>query len=225
MITEPFLPGCNGAVFHRWKRGPGATLVCLLALLAIVSPIRAGVLANSDFSEGRAHWGGDAEEMAPPDPTSVTGTDTAAAPATGVTINLKKDRWTLIYQSFTVRDPQLYYTITFKLSQDYKLTSQGKDDQEAADLSNVPGVMKLYNLPIGHWTMFYTGTDPTDETSINTKSLDPNTTTVQSQTLTGKLINLNNGADANLILAFPPGEGSITLTTVSLSPDNPEAGP
>ncbi len=199
-------------------------VLCLAAIL--LTPLRAGVLANSDFSQGRAHWTGDAEEITAPDPATATGTDTAAdAPTTGVVINLSKDRWTMIYQGFTVRDPVLYYTITFKLSADYKLSNTGSNDLQAADFSDVPGIMRLYDLPIGHWSLIYTGTDPSDETSINSKSLKPDVTTARSQSLSGKLINLNNGAEANLILAFPPGVGSVTLTALELSPTDPEAQP
>ncbi len=193
----------------------------VLSLLVLGSSLlRADVLVNSDFSEGRAHWGGDAEDIAARNPFDPSGNDT---PTTGVMIKLKKDKWTMIYQSFPVRTPALYYTIAFKLSRDYKLAGKG-DDEEAGDFSGVPGIMQLYNVPIGHWTLFYTGTDPTDAASIKMKNLDPKGST-KIQTLTGKLINLANGADANLILAFPPGKGSVTLTTLELSPTDPQAQP
>lgn len=193
----------------------------VLSLLVLGSSLlRADVLVNSDFSEGRAHWGGDAEDVATRDPLATRGTETSA---NGVTIKLKKDKWTMIYQSFPVRVPVLYYTIAFKLSRDYKLAGKG-GDEEAGDFSNVPGLMQLYDVPIGHWTLFYTGTDPTDAGSIKKKFLDPKVST-KTQTLTGKMINLANGADANLILAFPPGKGSVTLTTLELGPKDPEGQP
>ena len=216
MLSSPLAPGVEHWIGRFFRAG-------ILGFLFFAAPfLRADVLANSDFSEGRAHWGGDAEEIAAPDPATSTGTDT---PSTGVTIKLKKDRWTMIYQSFTVREPVLYYTIVFKLSPDYKLTSQGSDDSAAADFSNVPGIMQLYDVPVGHWTLLYTGTDPTDSTSIKMKHLEADATLAKTQTLTGKLINLNNGADASLILAIPPGEGSVTLSTVELSPTDPNAQP
>ena len=196
-------------------------VIYLIVLMTVALPqLRGDVLVNGDFSEGRAHWTGDAEEIAAPD-TQDASDDSSDSTAPGVTVTLSKDKWTMIYQGFTVRDPALYYTVTFKLSSDYKLADANKDDQLAADFSDVPGIMKLYTLPTARWSLIYTGTDPTNENSIKTKSLAPDTTTTQSQTLTGKLINLSEGADANFVIAFPPGEGSVTLTTVQLSPESP----
>ncbi len=191
-----------------------------LGLMVFGAPLlRADVLVNSDFSQGRAHWGGDAEE--------VTATDlkTGDADSTAVTIKLKKDKWTMIYQGFTVREPVLYYTIVFRLSKDYKLAGKDGDDTEAGDFSSVPGIMQLYDVPPAHWTLFYTGTDPTDAGSIKTKHFDPESKPGKIQTLSGKLINLAYGADANLILAFPPGKGSVTLKLLQLSPKDPDAQP
>jgi hypothetical protein len=85
--------------------------------------------------------------------------------------------------------------------------------------------MQLYDVPLRHWTLFYTGTDPTDSTSIKEKHLDPAATPSKIQKLSGKLINLANGADANLILAFPPGNGSVTLKLLELSPTDPDSQP
>jgi hypothetical protein len=223
MNTDRFSPGHREALSSRATFGFRTAGIGLLALLTTASPLlRGDVLVNGDFSEGRAHWGGDAENLAAPDGT--TAADSGSAPA-GVTVTLKKDGWTMIYQSFTIRDPELYYTITFKLSADYKLANPGSHDEAAGDFSNGPGLMRFYDVSLGHWSLITTGTDPTDENSIRVKSLDPDVTSAQSQTLTGKLINLNNDADASLILAFPPGEGSVTLTTVSLSPTDPNSGP
>ncbi len=202
-----------------------AVLSILVSLGVSLTVVRGDVLVNGDFSEGRAHWIGDAEETVAPDTSDSAENGSDSTPATGVTVTLSKDKWTMIYQGFTVRDPALYYTVTFKLSPDYKLADANKDDQLAADFSDVPGIMKLYTLPTARWSLIYTGTDPTNENSIKTKSLEPDATTTQSQTLTGKLINLNDGADANFVIAFPPGEGSVTLTTVQLSPDSPTAQP
>jgi hypothetical protein len=124
-----------------------------------------------------------------------------------------------------VREPVLYYTIVFKLSKNYKLANAGSDDSAAGDFSTVPGMMQLYDAPVGRWSLFYTGTDPTDSSSIKAKHLNPDATPGKIQTLTGRLINLANGADANLILAFPPGQGSVTLKLLELSPSAPDAQP
>jgi hypothetical protein len=213
MISSPLAPGveCWGGGFFR---------AGVLGILFFAAPLlRADVLANSDFSAGRAHWGGDAEEVASTDFKTGDAKDTA------VTIKLKKDKWTMIYQSFTVRDPVLYYTIVFKLSKDYKLANAGSDDSAAADFSNVPGLMQLYDVPVGRWTLFYTGTDPADSSSIKAKHFDPDAKPGKVQTLTGKLIGLANGADANLILAFPPGKGSVMLKLLQLSRTDPNAQP
>ena len=213
MISSPPAPGVEGWIGRLFRAGA-------LCIFFFAAPfLRADVLANSDFSAGRAHWGGDAEEVASTDLA------TGDANATAVTIKLKKDKWTMIYQSFTVREPVLYYTIIFKLSKDYKLANAGSDDSAAGDFSNVPGIMQLYDVPVGRWTLFYTGTDPTDSSLIKAKHLNPDATPGKIQTLSGKMINLANGADANLILTFPPGKGSVTLKLLELSPTDPHAQP
>ena len=210
MISSPPAPGVE-----RWSGRffRGGVLGCLFFAAPF---LRADVLANSDFSNGRAHWGGDVEEVASTDLA------TGDANATAVTIKLKTDQWTMIYQSFTVREPELYYTIVFKLSKDYKLANAGSDDSAAGDFSKVPGLMQLYDAPVGHWTLFYTGTDPADSSSIKAKHLDPEAKPGKIQKLSGKLISLANGADANLILAFPPGKGLVTLKLLQLSPTDPD---
>ncbi len=48
--------------------------------------------------------------------------------------------------------------------------------------------------------------------------LRPDTKNADSQTLTGKIRGMTDNDEKILVLAFPPGEGSITLTNVSLSP-------
>jgi len=202
--------------------GVGRLLGAAVLVLWILGwpPLRADVLVNSDFKDGRAHWGGDAEDVASTDFKTGDARDTA------VTIKLKKDKWTMIYQGFTVRVPALYYTLVFKVSKDYQLAGKPDDDSSmAGDFSTVPGLMQLYDVPISHWTLFYTGTDPTEAGSIRTKHLDPQSRPGKIQMLSGKLINLAYGADAHLILAFPPGKGSVMLKRLELTASDPNAQP
>ncbi len=190
-------------------------LVLLLSLA--LCPLRAdtNILVNSNFADGHAHWGPDAKDLDSGD------LGASGNPQPGAIINLKKDKWSKIYQMFTVRDHKLYYTVTFQLSTDYKLNSQSSDDSSAADLGDVPGIDMQWHLPERYWSMLIQGGENFSEYMLRPDLSKRG----QSQTLTGHLSDLHTDVESDFVIAFPPGEGSITLTNVSLSNVDPNAQP
>ncbi len=64
---------------------------------------RADILANGDFANGSAHWDGDRK------------TDTDAA---SLTIKLKPNTWTKIFQVFHSADAAMKVHVTYTLSED-----------------------------------------------------------------------------------------------------------
>ncbi len=128
----------------------------------------------------------------------------------GVVINLKKDKWRKIYQVFTVRDKKLFYTVSFKLSDDYKLASQNNNDVSPADLGDVPGIGFPWSLPERNWSLIISGGDAP---SMD-RPLEPDPSKRgQPQTLTGRLTDLYTNTECVFLIAIPPGEGSVTLST------------
>jgi hypothetical protein len=191
-------------------------LAFALILLICAWPLHAdtNILVNSTFADGHAHWGPDAKDID-------SGDLGASSTPAGAVVQLKKDKWTKIYQVFTVRDKKLYYTITFQLSNDYKLGSQDSKDHSNADLGDIPGIMWQWSLPEHCWSMLIQGGD-----NYTQDDLEPDRSKLgQSQTLSGHLNDLHTDVESVFLLAFPPGEGSITFSTVSLSNVDPNAQP
>ena len=189
------------------------TIALVFLVIALVIPLRADdLLVNGDFADGHAHWKGDAK-----DPDGSTVDLTNPAPLGGVTITLKKDRWTKIYQTFSSRAPKLHYSITFKLSGDY----QPGRDLPRSGVGMTPGLEDIEGVPVyygengGGWMLILAQVGDT-----STLSLSPKSKNTDLQTLSGVLRGTTDESDEQiLVFAFPPGTGTITITKISLTPD------
>ncbi len=186
-------------------------IACALLLLSCLLPLQADsseFIANSTFADGRAHWKGDPQE---PD-AALGSVDVSSNGSSGsVVINLKKDKWTKIYQIVTVRAKHLDYTVKFVLSDDYKLSAKSGDDMSQADFGDVPGINWTWSLAENEWALILSGG------SWGQKYLTPDTTKGKEQTLSGRMSgDLTQGQEAVFLIAFPPGQGSITFHQISL---------
>ena len=186
--------------------------VALLFLVFAVAA-RADILVNSTFADGSAHWKGDGKE--------IDTDDISAGNQPGMTVTLQKEKWTKIYQTFSTHERKVSYKITFTLSPDY-LTDKGAGG--SGDVSGLSPVLDdiegMYPLELpangGCWTLIV------EDFGIGSSAYlypRPDTSKTVSQTLTGHLQGLNSDNEKIIILAFPPGEGTITFTNVSLTPD------
>lgn len=190
-------------------------IACALLLSACFVPLHAdsAILVNSSFADGRAHWGGDAKD--PDSADSAALSMSGSGNSGGVIIALKKDKWTKIYQTFTVRSKKLYYTITFQLSDDYKL-SETSSDYTQADLGDIPGMTWQWPLPENAWSVVVDGG------AFAQKIIQPDLSKkADQQTVSGHLSELSTDLNAVFVLAFPPGEGTVTLHKVALSNTDP----
>jgi hypothetical protein len=188
----------------------------LLLLLWLLLPLRADqdILINSNFSDGHSHWEGDAKDVDTGDLTS----DTQTA---GAVIHLKKDKWTKIYQLFTVRNKKLYYTVSFQLSNDFKIAPRSEGDYSRADLGDVPGLMYQAQMSESSFTLMIRGGENFTQTSLN-----PDVSKLgKSQTLTGRVNPYVIDVESVFLIVFPPGQGTVTLTQASLSSTDPNAQP
>jgi hypothetical protein len=187
----------------------------ILLLLVCLGPLRADsdALANSNFTNGHASWQGDAQDVGSGD----LGSDSTA---NGAIIHLKKDKWTKIYQVFPVRAHKMFYSITYQLSNDFKFAASDSD-YVTADLGDIPGYDFQWHLPENCLTLMIQGGDNYEERRLN---LDMSKLG-QTQTFSGHFPDLHSDVDSVFLIAIPPGEGSVTLTTASLTKADPNAQP
>jgi hypothetical protein len=189
----------------------GLLLFVLLASSTLLA--RADILANGDFADGPAHWKGDAKE--------ISSDDLTAGNQPGVVVTLKKDAWTKIYQTFSTHEKEVQYSITFKLSSDYQVDqtpydpSSGSVSGPSPGLDDIEGVYPLYAYAYnGAWTLVVQEFGASGWNYIHPRP-DPRKT--DAQTLTGTIRRLTDHAEKILILAFPPGKGTVTLTNIALT--------
>src|SRR5258708_38830555 len=116
-------------------------LFALLTLASMIS-LQADILANGNFTNGRAHWKGDAQDL---DPSSSLPNLSAQG---GVTITLKKDKWTKLYQTFTTRERKLHYSITCTLSPDYQPDQGSQPTIPGAFANPTPGLADIPGVPV-----------------------------------------------------------------------------
>jgi hypothetical protein len=187
-------------------------LTLFLLVMAAVIPLRADILVNGNFADGRAHWKGDAQD---PD----TGGDLSQNPSNqgGVTITLKKDKWTKIYQVFSTHEKKLHYSITFTLSPDYEPDKSQPEGSMSPSpgLDDIEGLYPLYGYRGGNWMCI-----TAQGYSQSSFMLHPDEKKTDSQTLTGIIPGAPDVTnDMLIVFAFPPGVGTITLTKVALTGD------
>jgi hypothetical protein len=187
----------------------GLALALLLTVLS-TSMIRADdIILNGDFSDGKTHWHGDG------DVPDIGGS---------LVITLKPDKWTVVYQEFSAEATQVRLKITYSYSADCTLAQPRSPDTLVPPLdadsleaaTGLPNVIGNINLPgTAAWMVVMTsGGRFRGEHPVYAKSSDSNPRTYAT-TLTEWSRQFN--AD-DLCLAFPPGQGTVTITSVKVIP-------
>jgi len=204
-------------------------LSLILSLLALLLPLRADdIVANGDFSQGPANWDGDvpnADDVAMQNFTSGKG----ATPA-GITIQLQQDKWTYISQVVHTTEDSLKCTVAWRISPDCSLitdAAQGKGSVMSKDtFGNLTGYDYGYSMPVaaGQWILMAVKREsgmpktPWDACEVALHG-DPS----KQQNATVSFNSLGSYGEKKIVLAFPPGQGSITILKVSLTPPNAPA--
>jgi len=179
---------------------------------AAVLTARADILANGNFADGTTHWRGDAH--GPSD-----------AFTQGILIQLDQEKWTKISQVFNTRENALDFSITYKTSSDCSLAT-GPSVGSVRKLS-VPELARMVDMRFKNgirlkpssWLLMIV--DPA-ENLMNYYEIQPILGSPDPQTVTGTIPKLAAHEEKTIYLAFPPGQGTITLLTVQLMPT---AGP
>ena len=185
-------------------------LLFALLVLACALPLRADILANGNFADGRAHWKGDAKDIAGAQPS--------------VTVTLQKEKWTKIYQTFDTHAKEVRYSITFTLSPDYQVQQDSYNAGSGTMSGPTPGLDDIEGMPYLHgysyrgaWMLIVREFGAWGSGYLFPRP-DPKKT--DSQTLTGEIRGLTENAGKIILLAFPRGEGTITLTNISLTAED-----
>jgi hypothetical protein len=162
------------------------------------------VLQNSDFSSGLTHWDGDCRSPS-------TGADGSAA-GPGAMINLLST-WTQMTQDFNAKKGAYLVKVTFTLTPETTFSS------EAGDYRKIPSKLGLtdlseFRVKRGDWCLIVTDLEARRYVHCAVTPAQGGTL----QTITGS-IQIDQDADHDLFcLAFPPGHGSITIQSVSMTP-------
>jgi hypothetical protein len=182
-----------------------------LLFAACVGAVHADILVNSDFTEGSAHWQGD----------RTTDTD-----ASTLTITLKADTWTKIYQDFHSADGALKLHVSYSLSPDCTFLPQNGmagffvSSQVLLDITG-SRVNQANAIPIPIGGFLGVVVDPSKPLTFT--SIMNGKVSTDSQNSEGFFYDLTPHGDKMFYLAFPPGKGTVTLTHVGLeaAPNGP----
>jgi hypothetical protein len=208
-------------------------LPLVLSLLALLMSLRADdIVANGDFSQGAANWDGDvsSDDSATP---NLSSSATSATPA-GLTIQLKQDRWTHISQVVQTNADSLKCTVVWRMSSDCSLVTdaaQGNGSVMSKDtFGNLTNYDYGYHMPVkaGDWILMAVKREPGMPKNpwcpIEIPSSKGDPTKQQDATVVFK--SLGTYGEKKIVLAFPPGQGSITLLKVAITSLNaPASGP
>ena len=193
--------------------------------LASLLRIHADIIANGDFSQGSNGWGGDASE------TGLGTTPFNDTHASGITVHLRSDLATRLFQSVETHDSDLTLTLTCTPSADCKFTGTGTVAKIATDLEPEVQTISTQN-PVTHVWQTRANLNYKDYISTfnnadliivdrDANEVHPYSLRIDPSSPREQTVRLNFGLQTNkdykLYLAFPPGEGSITLHRASVA--------
>jgi hypothetical protein len=198
-----------------------------LLILASFSPIKGDdLIANSDFSDGSSGWGGDDVRGGV---TSSTNPFPNTAKAAGLTVPLRADLATRVFQPFRARDPEVTFTFVCTPSANCRFTGIGKVAEVASELeAETPDYTFLDaygnkqtrpNLNYRDYMSTFSNVTllivDRDKGEVHPYPVPINPSSAQAQTITFPM-GFEPHHEYELYIAFPPGDGSISLNKVSM---------
>jgi hypothetical protein len=191
------------------------TLFLAALALACTLTLKANdILANGNFVDGTAHWHGDAHAS--------TDWDNQ-----GIVIQLSPSKWTKISQTFNTKETVLDFSITYKTSPDCSFSDAAKGTTLSVDdlisLTEIRFKDPIH-LKLGSWFLMIN--DPSSNPPQGTYfTIQPKLKLADAQTVTGSVPKLAAHEEKTVFLAFPPGQGTITLLHVALTPTGAASTP
>ncbi len=193
-------------------------LTLALLLLAAFNHVQAdNLLQNGDFSDGIAHWYGSCRT--PADMTSDDSSYQNPGSANALVVKLRNGDWTKVTQDFETKPGVITLSVTYVLSPDLKFS------QRPDDYANTTGAIgftawRSFSTEVGQWVVMMCdlAAGHANVFTINGKQ------TGAPQTFTASF-NGKSGEKKNLCLAFPPGQGFVTLQNIALTPSQSNVAP
>jgi hypothetical protein len=173
------------------------------------------IILNGDFADGKTHWHGDGD-----------------APDIGgrLVVTLKPDKWTVVSQSFTAEGTTLKLKITYALSSDCTLGKTGDKPvppltpeglEEACGLENGGVHLIVLRNELFAALVLADGWVHAQRFVFDSGRRSEPANADGSHTFTAPIVSWNGFNEASLCLCFPPGQGTVTLTAVALTPPGP----
>jgi len=188
-------------------------LLLTVLLLSSIQLLHADdVLKNSDFIDGALNWHGDGK--APADLKSPDSLDNTASPYgdKGLVIVLRPHSWTKVVQEFKTPTSSLSLKLTYKIAPGTVFSDKDDDYlnvQEKIDFNGwrpIPGKK-------GGWMVMLSDFA---KQRLFSFSVVPNLASADQLPVTSTYDALIPEDDKTICLAFPPGNGAVILTHVSL---------
>jgi len=208
-------------------------LLLALSLSLAVTVLRADtILVNGDFSQGKAHWKGDAKDAASGDMTDISTSMSDQGASSGMMVQLKPNDWTYVSQDFNTRETTLVFSMAYKTSSDFSLANGNGGDGSIggieAILERLVGFpLQRKDISIHKGAALVVVSDPSQNLVIYAASKLSSGADQQKSAV--KIDGLMAHEDKTFFLAFPPGQGTITFQNIALTkpdaanpaPDNP----
>ncbi len=196
-------------------------IVLMLLICSSLIPLRANdILANGDFTQGTAHWKGDGKNLSDTDLADPSARNNTAPSSNGILIPLQT-KWTRISQIFNTKEKALDCSVTYKFSPGiaFSNTYPGSTENTGIALLETITGIKLMGLmpPIPKGGLLVIISDPTNNL-LSSEIIQPNLSSLDEQTSKVTIPHLTAHEEKTLYLAFPPGEGTVTVLKVELTP-------
>jgi hypothetical protein len=172
------------------------------------------LIRNGDFSSGISHWEGDCHSPSSNDaPADLSAGPNSPSVPQGVYIQLRPGDWTKMTQDFEGKEGTYTFSISYALSSDATFSTSADDYSDIPGATGMsrfpkfgirPGTWGLIVLDLGAWRYWTWEVDPPAAGKSTTY-----TTAVKITSTDG---------DKTLCLVFPPGNGVVTITKVSMVP-------
>jgi len=203
--------------------------IILVGASFLATPLTADeILLNSDFSKDTENWSGDFSN----DPSEDNPLDPHSSGQ--ITLNLRDRRPVRIFQAFNADTDKLVCNVSFTLSDGGAYTGIAKvadvasdvnvDEYSGSSYNSYTGVVTSYSNPnYGPYQTPFQGpviilADP-DDSSVLLCRLTKSGGNGSSGTTYSVHATVRPHRSYRLYLAFPPGNGSVTITKISLQPD------
>ena len=174
----------------------------LLGLGPVALADDSNLLQNGDFSSGLAHWDGDGRSLAT--------TTNALAPGNGMGVELRAE-WTKVIQNFDAKRGDYTVSITYSLTPGTTFTADEKDYRKVPKKLGFDALQE-FRVKKGEWAIIIT-----DRKRFVHCAIKPPEAGNGEQTITGNFKLGYNGDDQTFCLAFPPGNGVVTIQNIALT--------